>query len=102
MGMFQHLSWLEVAGILTVGSSLLVKLIGLPHQILEIFRRKSAAGVSFLNHGIGLFAYVCWTWYGYLGHDLVVVLSQILGVVMEGVVVAQIVIYGPGRNSRGN
>ena len=78
---------------MTVVSSLLVKLIGLPHQIIENYRRKSTQGVSLPNHAIGLCAYACWTLYGYLNFDFVLIFGQFLGIITEGIVVLQILAY---------
>jgi len=86
-------SLVQVVGVMTVASSLLVKMIGLPHQIIENYKRKATDGVSLPNHAIGLFAYACWTFYGYLNSDMVLIYGQALGIVTEGIIVLQIFSY---------
>lgn len=83
----------EIIGAMTVVSSLLVKIIGLPSQILTNHSRKSTDGVSTLNHAIGLLSYACWTTYGVLTADRVIVYGQFLGVVTEAIIVVQIAAY---------
>jgi uncharacterized protein with PQ loop repeat len=91
-------SLIHIVGFLTIASSLSVKLIGLPHQIIENYKRKSTEGVSTPNHATGLFAYICWTLYGYLNYDLVVILGQFVGILTEGIVVLQIIVYRKDRD----
>jgi uncharacterized protein with PQ loop repeat len=92
-------SLIQIVGGLTVASSLLVKPIGLPHQIVENYKRKSTQGVSLPNHAIGFFAYACWTFYGYLNFDWVLIYGQFLGVITEGIVVIQILSYRSPKNA---
>ena len=84
---------IEIVGDITIAISLISKVIGCPDQIIKIFRRKSTEGISFANWFIGLIAYAVWTLYGFLKQDWVIVWSQVLGIVLCGIVVAQFAIY---------
>ena len=87
------LSIVSVIGFLTVVFAILVKLIGIPDQIWQTYRRKSTEGLSFLNQLIGFIAYVLWTLHGMFQHDAVLIYGQLLGVVMTGIVLAQFAVY---------
>jgi uncharacterized protein with PQ loop repeat len=83
----------EVVGLLTVVFALLVKILGLPDQIIANHRRKSTEGVSLLSHLTGFMAYLLWTIHGFMTGDLVIILGQFLGVVTTGVILWQFILY---------
>ena len=82
-----------IVGLLTIITSLAVKVIGYPAQIIEIRKTKSVKGVSFILSALSVLTYLCWTIYGILQKDRVVVLGQSLGVIMSIIVLLQVVYY---------
>jgi uncharacterized protein with PQ loop repeat len=89
---FETLSY--VVSVLTVISDLVVKLVGIPDQIWQNFKRKSTEGVSFSYQLTGFIAYVLWTLHGLLIHDMTLVIGQFLGVVTTGIILFQYSLYG--------
>ena len=83
----------SAVGILTVFFGILVKVVGIPDQIRQNFRRKSTEGVSLPNQSVGFLAYFFWTLYGILHHDRVLIYGQALGVVTTAIVLYQFAIY---------
>lgn len=87
--------WL--VGVLTVGVSILVKVLGLPDQIRKNYRRKSTEGLSVWFFVLGFISYTLWTLYGALKGDWVVVLGQGAGMITMGIIAYQIWIYRGSR-----
>jgi len=88
-----HFSLAGIVGVFTIFFGILVKVIGIPDQIRQNFRRKSTVGLSLANQSVGFLAYFCWTFYGLLRHDPVLIYGQALGVIMTAVILYQFAIY---------
>jgi uncharacterized protein with PQ loop repeat len=84
--------------VLTMVFGILVKVIGIPDQIRQNFKRKSTAGVSLPNQAVGFLAYFFWTFHGILRHDATLIYAQGLGVVTTGIVLLQFFLYRKRRN----
>ena len=69
-----------MASILTSGTSIAFKVIGLPDQVLRLLRTKSSRGMSYLYHGVATVSYLSWAAYGWRTHDMVILLSQGWGI----------------------
>ena len=82
-----------IIGILTVVTSLAVKLIGYPAQIVQIQKNKKVDGLSLTLAIISFVTYICWTLHGLIKHDNVIIAAQSLGVLTSGVVLWQIIKY---------
>jgi uncharacterized protein with PQ loop repeat len=70
----------QLIGLITIVTSLLVKLLGEPDPIRRNFRRKSTAGLSPLLYVLSLIAYVSWTIHGVLQDDRVIIVAQSVGI----------------------
>jgi uncharacterized protein with PQ loop repeat len=70
---------------LTLVSTLSLKLIGFPSQILKVRKAGHLEGVSVLYFGLGFITYFFWTIHGILQNDLTVMVGQGIGVVASGV-----------------
>jgi uncharacterized protein with PQ loop repeat len=84
----------------TVFFGVLVKLVGIPDQIQQNFRRKSTEGGSFPNQLIGFIAYIFWTLHGILHHDPVLFYGQLLGVFVTGILLYQFSVYRTPKADR--
>ena len=82
-----------IIGLLTIITSLAVKVIGYPAQIIEIQKSKSVQGVSLTLSILSVITYVCWTIHGIIQKDMVVVWSQSLGIVMSIIVLWQVIYF---------
>ena len=82
-----------IVGILTTILSVVIKVVGFPDQMRKNFKRKSTEGVSTAFYVLSVITYVVWTLYGLLRGDIVVVISQALGIITTGIIVYQIFIY---------
>jgi len=86
-----------IIGILTVITSLAVKIIGYPAQIFEIKKKMSVEGISLTLSTTSFITYICWTIHGILQNDNVIIIGQSLGVLMSGIVLWQVIIYRKKR-----
>jgi uncharacterized protein with PQ loop repeat len=92
-----HVSLVSVVASATVLFGILAKLVGIPDQIRQNFVRKSTEGVSLAYQSAVFLAYLFWTFYGILRHDLVLICGQFLGVITTAVILYQFALY---RNPR--
>jgi uncharacterized protein with PQ loop repeat len=88
-----------VVAFLTTALSIFVKVVGLPDQIKSNHRRKSTTGLSSWFVISAFFSYLLWTIHGAQVHDDALIIGQGLGVLTTGIIVCQVVIYGP-KNHR--
>lgn len=79
--------------ILTTIVAILVKVIGLPHQIAKIHKRKSAEGLSTVFFALAFLSYILWAIHGYIQKDNVLIVGQGFGILTTGIILLQIVIY---------
>ena len=93
-----HPSLDAIVAFLTLVFGILVKVIGIPDQIRQNFKRKSTEGVSFPNQTVGFLAYFFWTFHGILRHDATLIYAQGLGMVVTGIVLFQFFLYRKQRN----
>ncbi len=82
-----------IIGILTIITSLAVKVIGYPTQIIQIQKSKRVDGVSLALAITTFVTYVCWTIHGFIKQDFVVIGGQSLGVLTSGIVLIQVIKY---------
>ncbi|UBB89934.1 hypothetical protein J4771_00865 [Candidatus Kaistella beijingensis] len=82
-----------IIGILTVVTSLAVKIIGYPTQIMKIHKNKNVDNLSITLAIISFVTYICWTIHGIIKNDVVVIAGQSLGIVTSGILLFQILKY---------
>ncbi|WP_124643236.1 SemiSWEET family transporter [Amniculibacterium aquaticum] len=82
-----------IIGILTVLTSLAVKIIGYPSQILQIHKNKKVDNISLTLAITSFVTYVCWTIHGIIKNDVVVIAGQSLGILTSGILLFQILKY---------
>ncbi|NEV93021.1 hypothetical protein G3567_02525 [Psychroflexus sp. YR1-1] len=80
----------QIISILTVISTLSVKLIGVPSQIRKIHKNKSIENISTLHFTLSFTSYVLWTIHGLQTFDYVIIIGQGVGVITSGVLLALI------------
>ena len=93
----QTITFAGVIGFLTLIIGILVKIVGLPHQIKKNYNRKSTEGLSSWFMVLSCVAYILWTVHGILQGDIVLVLGQGLGILTTGIILWQIFIYRKTR-----
>lgn len=93
-----HPSLDAIVAVLTLFFGILVKVVGVPDQIRQNFKRKSTEGLSLSNQIVGFLAYFFWTFHGILRHDPVLIYAQLLGVIVTGIVLFQFFLYRRRRN----
>lgn len=99
--MATHISLDAIIAASTIFFAVLVKLVGIPDQIRQNFKRKSTEGVSLPNQLIGFIAYIFWTLHGMLHHDPILIYGQLLGVIVMGILLYQFVLYRKPKADRG-
>lgn len=82
-----------VIAILTTIFSIIVKVVGLPDQIRNNYRRKSTTGLSGWFISLSFISYVFWMLHGLFQHDWSLIAGQGLGVIATGVLVWQFFQY---------
>lgn len=87
-----------IIGILTVVTSLAVKIIGYPTQIMKVHKSKNADNLSITLATISFITYICWTIHGIIKQDFVVIAGQSLGIVTSGILLFQILKYRNHKN----
>lgn len=92
-----NISFAAIVGSLTVIFAILVKIIGLPHQIKQNYRRQSTEGLSLTYFVLSFLSYIFWTLHGILKKDSVVISGQFMGVVTTGIILYQIWLYHPSK-----
>jgi hypothetical protein len=74
----------QIISTLTIVSTLSVKLIGFPAQMLKVKKAGHLEGVSVLYFVLGFVTYSLWTLHGYFKHDTTVMFGQGVGVLASG------------------
>lgn len=87
-----------IIGILTIITSLAVKIIGYPTQILQIHKSKRVDNISLTLAITSFITYVCWTIHGIIKNDVVVIAGQSLGIFTSGILLFQILKYRKPKN----
>lgn len=82
-----------IVGFALVAMSIAAKAIGETHQIWENWRRSSTQGVSAIRYQLHGSSYLLWVIYGALKGDVWIMAAQGLGVVVCGVILAQMLTY---------
>ncbi|MDE3252715.1 MAG: hypothetical protein KGO92_07895 [Bacteroidota bacterium] len=82
---------------LTLVSTLSLKLIGFPSQILKVRKAGHLEGVSVLYFGLGFITYFFWTIHGILQKDVTVIVGQGIGVIASGVLL--LVLHQTAKNA---
>jgi len=77
--------FVQFIAIMTVVSSIAIKIIGYPDQIRKIIKTKRVDNISILNYWLTVITYVFWTIHGIIKNDLVIILAQSLGILTSGV-----------------
>lgn len=79
--------------ILTVGLSLAVTGLGLTAQVRKNYQRKSVEGLSLFYFSLLAISYTCWSTYGFLQQDFVLIIPMTLGMLMSWLVTFQFFVY---------
>jgi uncharacterized protein with PQ loop repeat len=87
------MSFVAIVAILTALLSIAVKVVGMPDQIRNNFRRKSTEGLSSWFLICTLISYALWVVHGLQVNDMSLVIGQGLGVFVTAIIVWQMVIY---------
>ena len=82
-----------ITAVLTTVLSVGVKVVGMPDQIRNNYRRKSTEGLSSWFLWSTLLSYGLWVVHGLQVHDMSLVIGQSLGVLVTAVIVAQMIMY---------
>ncbi len=77
--------FIHFIAVMTVVSSIAIKVIGYPDQIRKIIITKRVDNISILNYWLTVVTYVFWTIHGIIKNDLVIILAQSLGILTSGV-----------------
>ena len=85
--------FISIIGILTIVSTLILKLVGFPHQVKENYTRKSTKGVSTVFFALVFWCYLLWTLYGILKKDMIISIGHGMGIIVSGIILIQIIIY---------
>ncbi len=85
--------FISIIGILTIVSTLILKLVGFPHQVKENYTRKSTKGVSTVFFALVFWCYSLWTLYGILKKDMIISIGHGMGIIVSGIILIQIIIY---------
>jgi uncharacterized protein with PQ loop repeat len=96
---FDTMTFAFIIGILTIVSSLSVKLIGYPAQIVKIQKNKKVDGLSITLAIISFVTYIFWTLHGIVKQDNVIIVAQSMGVFTSGIVLFQIIKYRKTKTS---
>lgn len=78
----------QLISILTVVTTISVKVIGIPSQIHKIHTTRSVESISILHFSLGFLAYVLWTIHGTLKMDWTIIIGQSIGIVTSGILLA--------------
>jgi uncharacterized protein with PQ loop repeat len=78
---------------LTAFFSIAVKVVGMPDQIKNNYRRKSTAGLSAWFMLSTLISYGLWVVHGIQIHDMALIVGQGLGTLVTAVIVTQMFLY---------
>ena len=87
------MSFEQIISILTVITTISVKVIGIPSQIRKIHKTKSVESISILHFGLGFLAYLLWTIHGVLKMDWTIIIGQSIGIVTSGFLLCVIIYY---------
>ena len=68
-------------------------LLAYPSQVYRLWKEKTAAGVSLTMFVVGFAAFAIWIFYGFEIKNYIVVASNILGTILSGIIIGQVVYY---------
>ena len=92
--MFEGMTFLAIlAGAVTWA----LVLLAYPSQVYRLWKEKTSAGVSLTMFIVGFFAFGIWIFYGWEIGNYIVVASNILGVILSGIIIVQTVYYRPKK-----
>lgn len=74
-------------------SSVVLKCIGIPHQVKKLYQYKNSENFSLLYYGLLDFTYLLWIFHGVYKKDWTIVTTSIIGVIATSVVVFLIIYY---------
>lgn len=77
--------FIQFIAVMTVVSSIAIKIIGYPDQIRKRIKTKRVDNISILNYWLTVITYIFWTIHGIIKHDLVIILAQSLGILTSGI-----------------
>lgn len=79
--------------ILVLSSSVILKCIGIPHQIKKLYNSKNSSGFSLFYYGLLDITYLLWIFHGYYKSDWLIITTSIIGVFATSVLVFLIILY---------
>lgn len=92
--------FIQFIAIMTVVSSIAIKVVGYPDQIRKIIKTKRVDNISILNYWLTVLTYIFWTIHGIIKHDLVIILAQSLGIATSAILLIVTLRYK--RRARNN
>lgn len=87
---------MAIIKIVTVILSLAVTGLGLTAQVRKNYHKRSVEGLSLFYFFLLAVSYTFWSLYGFMQHDLVLIIPMSLGMLMSWVVVGQFARYRSG------
>jgi len=72
--------------------------LGLPSQILKIYKKQSMDGISLFFFSVSFPTWMSWCFYGYISNSLFMAITQGLGGLMTAVILIQFFIYRKNPN----
>lgn len=78
-------------------SSVILKCIGIPHQVRKLYKSKNSEGFSLLYYGLLDLTYLLWIFHGAYKKDWTVFTTSIIGVIATSVIVVLIIYYRPKK-----
>lgn len=89
----------EYAGTVAMLVTLAFMLIGLPMQIIKIHRKRSVEDLSPPMCILWFATFVSWVWYGCIKADLFIVAPNVLGILLVGVILGQVLYFRRKSNA---
>ena len=78
--------------------TLILIFLGLPSQILKIYKKQSMDGISLFFFSVSFLTWMSWCFYGYISNSLFMAIAQGLGGVMTAIILIQFFIYRKNPN----
>ena len=78
-------------------SSVILKCIGIPHQVRKLYKSKNSEGFSLLYYGLLDLTYLLWIFHGAYKNDWTIFTTSIIGVIATSVIVVLIIYYRPKK-----
>ena len=72
--------------------------LGLPSQILKIYKKQSMDGISLFFFSVSFLTWMSWCFYGYISNSLFMAIAQGLGGVMTAIILIQFFLYRKNPN----